>query len=356
MNKITKRLTATNTWSASADMTPVDLPRDGIITEITIRAAMTATLTAAAYDDWFRRVIQNIRIEGDGGAAYLGMSGTQMSTLLSLWMETVLGAPTLHSNGAGIALAAPDVGSATFQSLFKWHPGSNPHDPFDLSAAIPARALSMLQAKLTSTPAAVTDAGGAITAGTFSYEVNTVLGLPVPQKLMVPRGSTLAYAHTANFSDFGYDIDIPGGAWLRSIVLMVRDDTATVPRRKSDEVTGFKIKRPKVGDYVLEQNVYFAQHAMACRYGLRGVAGDVGPIGAIANLRPAPAALLSMVPAGFLIIDLRPYGDSRYGLDLRNYQTGDLKLGLTIENYAAGDATTIYWDQLSPVAPELVGR
>ncbi len=356
MNKIAKRLTATNTWVASTDMTPIELPKDGIITEITIRAAITATLTAAAYDDWFRRVIQNIKIEGDGGAAYLGMSGVQMSTMLSLWMETVLGSPTLQSQGAGIALAGPDVGSTTFESMFKWHPGSNPRDPFDLSVAIPARALSMLQAKLTTTPAAVTDAAGNITAGIFSYEVCTVLGLPVPKGLMTPRGSTLAYAHTANYSDFGYDIDIPGGAWLRSIIMVVRDDTGTVPRRKSDQVTGVKIKRPKVGDYVLEQNIYFAQAAMAARYGLRGVAGDVGPLGAIATTRPAPAALLSMAPAGFLIIDLRPYGDPRYGLDLRNYQSGDLKLGLTIENYAAGDTTTIYWDQLMPVAPELVGR
>ena len=60
MRKTIKRLTAYSTWGASSDLTPIDLPRDGLITEITIRANLTATLTAAAYDDWFRRVIQNI--------------------------------------------------------------------------------------------------------------------------------------------------------------------------------------------------------------------------------------------------------------------------------------------------------
>jgi len=352
MRKTIKRLTAYSTWGASSDLTPIDLPRDGLITEITIRANLTATLTAAAYDDWFRRVIQNIKIEGDGGRAYLGMSGTQMSTILSLWNEVLTGAPTIFSNGAGIALAAPDVGSATFVSMFKFHPGSDPHNPFDLSAVIPASFLSMLQAKLTTTPAAVTDAAGPITAGTFNYEVNVVQGTPQELRAaarMSPVGSTLVYAHTATYSDFSYDIDVPAGAWLRSIIMRDTDDTATVPRRKSDQVTGVKLKTPKSGDFVFEQNIYELQHLMCQRFGLRGIAGDVGPLGAIATTRPGPESLQSMVPAGFTVIDLRPFGHPLYGLDLRDYQTGDVKLGLTIGSYAAGDATTIYWDQLLPL-------
>ncbi len=349
MQKIIKRLTASSTWAASSDLTPIDLPRDGVITEVTIRANLTATLTAAAYDDWFRRAIQNIKIEGDGGRAYLGMSGTQMSTMLSLWNETISGAPTIHSNGAGIALAAPDVGSTVHVSVFKFHPGSNPHDPFDTTAVIPAKALSMLQAKLTTTAAAVTDAAGAITAGTFNYEVCEVLDMPVSRGMMTPTGSTLVYTHTANYSDFSYEIDVPAGAFLRGILLRVLDDTATVPRRKDDEVTGVRLRLPKSGQTVFEQSIYELKHSMCQRFGVRGFAGDVGPIGAIATIRPGPESLQSMVPAGWVYIDLRPFGHPLYGLDLRGYQTGDLKLGLTIANFAAGDSTTIYWDQLLPL-------
>jgi len=356
MNKIIKRLTASSTWGASSDLTPIDLPRDGLITEVTIRANITCTLAATAYSDYFRRIIQNLRLEGDGGRAYLGMSGTQMSTMLSLWNEITSKAPTIASNGAGIALAAPDVGSTTFNSIFKFHPGSNPHDPFDMSAVIPAQALSMLQAKLTTTGNNVVDGGANISAGTFNYEVCVVRDQRIRPGQMTPLGSTLVYAHTANYSDFSYEIDVPGGAWLRSIILRVMDDTATVPRRKNDEVTGIRLSKPKSGDYIFEQSIREIQHTMLQRFGSPGVAGDVGPIGAIADLGPRPESLQNMIPAGFVIIDLRPFGDPVYGLNLTNFQTGDLKLGLTIENYASGDASTIYWDQLQPVPQNMVGR
>jgi hypothetical protein len=351
MKKITKRIIQSSTWGASSALTPVDLPREGIITEVTVRFNGTATLTAAAYDDWFRRVINSIRIQGDGGRTYLGMGGDQMSTILSLWNNVVLGMPTVHSNGAGIALAAPDVGSAVFVSVFKFHPGNNPRDRFDLSAGIPAMDLSTLQILLETTAAAVTDAAGAITAGTFNYEISEVLLTESEKRakgvIMAPMGSTLQYAHTANFSDFGKDFDVPTGAYLRSILMKVNDDTATVHRRKDDEVTAVKLWLPKTGDIILEQNIYELKQSMMARFGCPGVAGDVGPIGAIATIRPQPESLLHMVPAGFAIIDLREFA-TQYGLDLRQYQTGDVKLNVTIANFAAGDDTTLYWDQLIP--------
>jgi hypothetical protein len=358
MKKVIKRLIPQSTWAVAQDLTPIDLPREGLITEVTIRANITATLAVTAYDDWFRRVIQNIKIQGDGGRAFLGMSGTQLSTMLSLWQEIVLGTPTVHSNGAGIAGAAPDFGSTAFISVFKFHPGSNPKDPFDLTAVIPAKDLSTLQLILTTTAAAVVDTGGAaITAGSFNYEICEVLlepGDALAQKgavVMTPVGSTLGYAHTANYSDFSYQIDVPAGAFLRSILWRSLDDTgALIGRRKDDEVTGIKLWLPKTGEVVFEQSIYGIKQTMMARFGCHGIAGDVGPIGAIATTRPAPMALLDMVPAGFAVIDLRAFANPLYGLDMRAFQTGDFKLGLTIENYAAGDNSTFYWDQLIPVA------
>jgi hypothetical protein len=354
MKRITKRIIASSTWGASADLTPVDLPREGIITDIKIRFNGTATLAATAYDDWFRRVIQNIKVQGDGGRTYLGMGGEQMSTILSLWQEIKDNVPTLHSNGAGIALASPDLGTTAFTVVFQWHPGNNPRDRFDLSAGIPAMDLATLQILLTTTVAAVVDTGGAaITAGTYNYEISEVLLSPEEKRrmgsIMTPLGSTLTYTHTATYSDFGYTIDVPTGAFLRSILMRCLDDTATVPRRKDDEVTAVKLWLPKTGEIILEQNIYELKQAMMSRFGCHGIAGDVGPIGAIATTRPAPGALLDLVPAGFAIVDFTEFNPP-YGLDLRAYQTGDVKLGLTIGSYAAGDDTTFYWDQVTPQA------
>ena len=355
MKKVIKRLTDSSTWAASSELTAINLPREGLITEVTVRGNITCTLTAAAFDDWFRRVIQNIKIEGDGGRSYLGLSGTQMSVLWSLWMEYVMGIPTIHSNGAGIALGAPDVGSTTFNVVLKFHPGNNPRDPFDLSAVIPAKDLSTLQIKLTTTANNVVDSGGNITAGTFNYEIAEVLlepgdALAKPDAVvMTPMGSTLDHPHDANASDFSDTEDIPTGAFLRSIIALVRDDTGTVPRRKNDELAGLKLWLPKTGEVVFEQNIRELLHTSCQRFGVRGIAGDVGPIGAIATIRPGPECLQSMVPAGFAVIDMRMFGHPAYGLDLRAMQTADLKLGMTIENRASGDATTFYWDQLMPV-------
>jgi hypothetical protein len=352
MKKVIRRLTTSSTWAASSDLAPVDLPRDGFITEVTFRANITATLTATALDDWFRRVIQNIKIQGDGGRTFLGMGGTQMSVMLSLQNEIVMGVPTLHSNGAGIALASPDVGSAAFTLVLKFHPGSNPSNPFDMTAMIPAKKLSTLQALLTTTANTVCDGSGTISAGTYNYEIAEILPEPgdigsvIPSMIMSPLGSTLTYAHTATYSDFGYTIDVPTGAFLRSILMRFTDDTSVTPRRKDDEVTAVRLFLPKTGEIILEQNIYELKQTMMQRFGCHGIAGDVGPLGAIATTRPAPGALLDIVPAGFAIIDMRMFSNPLYGLDLRGYQTGDLKLGLTIGTYASGDATTIYWSQL----------
>ncbi|MDP2651559.1 MAG: hypothetical protein Q8O94_00270, partial [bacterium] len=316
MKNTIRRITTSSTWAASTDMTPVDLPREGLITEVTIRANITCTLTAAAYDDFWRRILQNIKIQGDGGRAFLGMSGVQMSTILCLWNEIVYGMPTLQSNGAGIALAVPDVGSTTFNTIMKFHPGSNPRNPFDLTAAIPARALSTLQALLTTTAAASIVDTASISAGTYNYEICEVLDVPVPAGLMVPMGSTLAYAHTANYSDFSYEIDVPTGAFLRSIVVRVNDETDPI-RRKSDEVTGIRLRKPSTGEVVFEQSIRELATSMMLQNGCRGIAGEVGPVGAIADLRPSGGEITAIVPAGFAVIDLRPFGNPLYGIDLR---------------------------------------
>lgn len=352
--KNSKRIIDTGTWAASSDLSAIDLPREGLITEIHIRAKLTATLTATAEDDCTKRAFQNLKVLGNGGRTYLGMSGEQMSRILNFMNMCDYGSEFLAPSGA--AVTTVDVGSTAFEQDFVFHCGSNPKDPFDLSAAIPARALSILQILLTTTAAAVTDAAGNITAGTFYYQINQVLDMPVPEGLMCPLGSTTVWAHDADYSDYSKKIDVPAGSWLRRIVMLTQDATATAPIRKNDEITGVKLELPKaankvIGEWTIEDLIL----ETAKVYGLHGSSQNEAALGAIATTRPG-FNLTPFMPYGLYIIDLRKYFDPLYGMNLTNYQTGDVKLGLTVENRAAGDDTLIYWDQVQPVEAQYVGK
>lgn len=335
MLNATKAVTDYSTWGASSDLTAINLPRDGFITEIAIRAAITmngGTLGANVQPDGLRRVIQNLKIEGDG-RTFLGLSGEQYGRLLAYW-NIFQGMGNLH----------PLLDAATESLTWVFHPGFNPKDPFDTSVMIPAKYLSVLQAKLTTTANSVVDDTQTISSGYYYYTVNHVLDMPKPNSCFVPMGSSLTFAHDANYSDYSKDIDIPAGAWLRSIIMLVQDETATRPVRKDDEVTGVKIKMPKTGQVLLEARWEDLKAATARRFGVHTINWQVADT-ATGNAN---------IPDGVAVIDLRPYGHPVLGLNLTDYQTGDFKLGLTIENYTSGDDTLIYWDQIQPMS--LVGK
>ena len=353
MFKNSKRIIDTGTWAASSDLAAIDLPREGLITEIIVRAVITATLTATAEEDCTRRVINGLQIRGDGGRTYLGLSGgDQLSRLLNYINKLDHGG---EFSSPAAALTTIDVGSTSFEQSFIFHPGSNPNDPFDLSAAIPARALSTLQLLLSTTAAAVTDAAGAITAGTFRYTVNQVLDIAVPDGLMCPLGTLRAWANDANYSDYGYKIDVPGGAWLKRIWIMCQDETA-IPIRKNDQVIAIKLELPKAANKEIGAWLWRDLQVEAAKINrLNGWSGEEAAIGAVATTRPG-LNMTPFLPVGLAVIDLRKYFHPVYGMNLTDYQTGDTKLGLTIENRAAGDDTLIYWEQLQPVESQYVGR
>lgn len=338
MKKTTIVVNDYSTWGASTDLTAIKLPREGLVTEIGIRAAITmngSTLGAANQPDGLRRVIQNLKIEGDGGKAFLGMSGEQVPRILALW--------NLYEHQASFH-GFLDAATESYSWVF--HPGSNPRDPFDLSAAIPARALATFQALLTTTANSVVDDTQTISSGYYYYWIHEVLDVAVPEGLMVPMGSTLTYPHDAAFSDYSKEIDIPAGAWLRRAFIFVQNETATIPIRKNDEVTGLRVRKPKTGEVLMAARFEDLKADNAARYGVLGACLQVADT----------SALTAGIPDGFAIIDFRKYANPLYGLDLRGLATGDYKLGLTIENYTSGDDTIIYWDQLAPVEPVYVGK
>lgn len=347
MDKITKRIVTTSAWSESADLTPVDLPREGLITEVGIRAAITTgALTATAVADGMRRVIQSLKIQGDGGRTFLGLSGEQMGRLLNYLNECEFACAFQDA-------LMPEVGDTALGD-FSWvfHPGSNPKDPFDMSAVIPARALSTLQILLSTTAATIIDAAGTadIASGTYSYWINEVLGVPVPNGIMTPLGSSFMQDLAATYSDHSFKIDVPAGAWLRRIIFLIQDDTAN-PERIDTEVTSVRLEMPKAPLHQIEAPIEDLKVMTAKRYGLSGFS-MLAALGATTT-RPG-WEVDKVVPKGLFILDLRDYFHPIYGANLIGYQTGDVKLGLTIA-VATGEAI-IYWDQLLPVESQYVGK
>jgi hypothetical protein len=335
MKKVTVKVNDYSTWAASSDLTAIKLPREGLVTEVGVRFAVTASGAMSTNTaDSLRRAIQNLKLEGDGGKAFLGLSGTQMGRLLALW--------NLYEFKASFNTLL-DATTESYSWIF--HPGSNPLDPFDMSAAIPARALSTFQALLTTTANDVIDDSQTISSGYYYYWVNEVLEVPVPAGLMVPTGSTLSYAHTANYSNYSYEIDIPAGAYLRRIFILPQDESDP-PVRANDEVTAVRVRLARTDQNLMAARWEDLKADNAARFGVLGANFQIGD----------SATGAFNIPDGFACIDLRKYADPVYGLDLRGYQTGDLKLGLTIENYTSGDDTIIYWDQVAPVNPVYVGR
>jgi len=358
MQKITERLTTTSAWAASSTLAGVDLPRTGFITELRIRAKITATLTATANPDGPRRVLDGLQIAGDN-RTFLGLTGNiNLGTLLALMNLADYGVSGLHAN--------LDVDATSFDQSYVFHPGSYPRNRFDTSVVIPARALAQLQVKVNAPAATVVDANGEITAGTYYYEVDVVKDLPITKNTMMPAGYPMVWSNDANYPAFGKEIDVPAGGYLRRIVIMALDDTATAPLRKDDQITGVKLYMPKSSKVVIESNWEELKAATARRY---GIVGDAEPValGAIDTTRPGYNGAMHL-PAGFVIIDLRDYVDASenplgpvYGLNLiggNGYtpQTGDFKLGLTIENQTPGDKTIIFWDIVVPVDPTWIGK
>ena len=336
MRKQVRTLVDSFTWASATDL-QIDLPKDALITQIDFRAVLTmSNALTAVQPDGLRRIVQNFKIES-GGEAFMGMSGEQMGRLWSLMNTYDYGGANLIS-----------LQSGTAESItFRFHPGSNPRDPFDMSAVIPAQDLGELKATWTTTTNAVVDDTITISSGLMYATVYSVAGvprgpggktirLPNGSPLYVPRSSTLTYAHSANFSDLSAENDIPTGSFLRRIVMLVQEETATRPVRADDECTRVGIYLGRESRRLIDVDWEAQKAEAAARYGVSSVAFQVADtVTGHAN-----------IPDGFTIIDMRDYGHPQYGLDLWGYNKEDIKLLQTIANYTSGDDTIIWYDMV----------
>lgn len=336
---VRKTQTSTATWAASNDV-QLTLPNEGAITRIVLHYSLTVTASLAAdtnteFMQW--KPIQNLKVEGSGGKAYLSAVGEQMGRLLHFLNQKDFPGYRFNQYHA----------TNTVYGTIILHFGSRPRDsfgrdnPFDLTAFIPAGKESPNGLKLTwsTTQAAdVCDTAIDISAGTMYADVYSVLGLPSLDG-MIPLSSTEMYPHTGNLSDLSSLHDVPTGSYLRRIAILSQDDTAIGsggPLVAADEIA-------KVGIILPNENRRLIEANWAPFVSENGIYRPPAMTAAGAVTKP-----IDGIVSGFGIIDFRNYANPDYGLDLRGYKGGDVKLGLTIQNYAAGDDTIIWYDMVQP--------
>jgi hypothetical protein len=378
MSKVTQRqaLTASNTWIAATLLAGIPLPTTGLITEVRIRAAMTATLAATAYTDCTRRAIDGLVVQASS-KSFIGLAGNiDLGTLLAL--------QNLADHGITGLGANTDVGATSFNQSYILHPGSYPKQKFDTSVVIPARKMTsqQLQMVINAPAAAVVDsAGSGITAGIYYLEVDSDNDSLISPRMKIPAGlATILHPTQNNASMPGISTQIPYGFWIRRIIIMALDQTSVAPLRSDALISGIQIAKPKTSQVLIEENWEDAKYNTAKRYGILGDVEDT-VLGAVATTRPGYNGSLHL-PAGFAIIDFRDYvsdfipqtdangnpvlnGNGTpmmqyntlgklYGVDGRKLGAGDLMLNLTNASYNTSQSFCIYWDLIADMPAEWV--
>lgn len=358
MQKTTERIVPTSAWATGAGfLAGVALPTSGIITEIRLRAHMTAALTATAVADAARRSIDGWQIQANNRNLF-GLSGNINLGIL----QSLLNLYDHHT--VGLENSADVGGAITYDQSYTFHPGSFPGNRFDTSVVIPARKwVGNLQSSVSAPLANVVDSAGAgIAAGVYSLEVDHIKEMAISRRMFTPAGFCQIIHPVANNAAFpGISINVPVGFRLRRIVILALDQTLVTQMRLDTMITGVQLTVPKESRVVMESNWLDLKYASARRYGVSGISGETA-LGALVTTRPGIGnAVYGFLPQGFAIIDLRDYVDpSRvpdgplFGLDLIGYTPGDILLNFTNAAFNVLQSFCIYWDLLAPMEESLV--
>lgn len=382
MRKISIRQTASATWAGDTTIA-ADIERVGLVTRVDFLVEVTpsATLTGANQPDGLSRLVQNLRITG-GSHVYTTVpadDGCQGGSILH-YMNVIDGFGVGHPDGA---IAAP---TRTFTPMkFTFHFGSRPRtvwgvdNPYDLTAFIPAGGESQLRAEWTTSGNDVMDDSVTISSAVGRFQLHRLSGqeseirqemalqgvvLPGDEQWtgMVPAWAARNFATAGTTTDFEAETDdLVMGGFLKRILLLAQDATATRTLRAGDEVTETRIWSVKTSEvlYQLTSELltgYLPGGDQLTANSGAAESGGTEKMGVDFNIA---------APLGFYPIDLRnktwtapgsihsPAVGQAYGWDLRRVQTGDLRLGHIITTRAAGDDRLILWERLMPTKTPL---
>ena len=351
--------TDTGAWAADSAGINVAIERNGIITRIDMTAEITpsATLDGASQADGLFRVFQNTTIRG-GSHTYVTLPAE----------DPCGGAILLHYlNRKDFRMAGHPLGLITAPRrtytpvTYRYHFGVRPQglfgqdNPFALTAFLPANKETSVNFVITTSGNDVMDDTVTISSGVYRFTLHIVQGSEgdIRQEMaaqgvnypvgaptgMVPAWIAEVFDHTATATDYSVKRDVQTGGWLRRIVIIEQDETATRALRAADQVTGVSFELPAQSESLIRSfmDAYFNTHD----FGSNSQADDAAP------------DFQAHAPHGIMVLDMRTHamGYSDYGLDLRHSALGSSanpKLGLTITTYTSGDSSLILQERFLP--------
>ncbi len=338
----TKQLTDTLAWSASGNPT-LDLSKEGFLTELDVAVSVTSSASqasdAATFALW--RAIQSLNIKGGGGKDYFNMSGVQMGVLMHYLNLVDFPGKTWR-----------EIAATTHIVVWKIHFGSRPydvfgrHNPFDLTAAIPA--MDETNIKLTWGCPANNVLDDTITLSSATMRVTEHRVLPqsfaeeraIKAGLFIPTSSCEAYDPGATKSALSGQRYAPTGNFLKRIAIAAQNDTAVGsfgPLFVGDQVTELGVKLAKANTWIID-----------------GIRTDKlqmsNPKFDGMEVVNTPNTQSPWAPAGFYNLDFRQYGHQDYGLDTRGLGSNDVILAMTIGAYATGEVEQIFYEQYEKYA------
>lgn len=327
------------TYSASTTQS-MKLQATGAVTRIVLR--MTLDLSATAVDNMLENGpfcgIHGLRVVGGGNRIYYSIGNDRIGRLIH-WLN--------RYDGIVRGTGQQPLGDP-MQVVFVLHFGSRPQcrylqdNPYDMSAFIPAFDDDELRLEWDCPAITACDDGVTIAATTYLYatiyeavgsasDLRREMARQNVSRAMVPTSTYFTEAPGTAYTDYGREIDVPTGNYMRRIGLMCHNDTALRPLRTDLEMTGIALIFPSVGQRIFADD--FATMSMT----QGALEHPVEDCVSTAILTGGVCPILG----GCAVLDLRQHGDPDYGLDLRNYKVGDVKTGATLAGNANYDE--FYW-------------
>lgn len=349
LNTVAHEQAATMTYAASA-VTSMQLECSGAITRIVIRIDLDPSgdmATNATEEEGITRLINSLRIIGGGGRVYYDIGNDGAGRMIN-WLARYDG--VLRGTGHSALTTSVDC-------IFPIHFGSRPQhrhgwdNPYDLSAFIPAFDDDEIRIECLWPTTAAIDDTVTIDVDTFMhvtvYEVTgskadlrAEMGRQAVRRVMVPTSTYFVDTPGGTaYTDYTRELDVPTGNFMRRILLMSHNDTATQPTRTDLEMTGIALVFPSVAQRLISDDFAALSMTQGCI--------EPDQIDALA----VTAGLVYQM-GGIGCLDMRQHADPDYGLDLRNYKVGDVKTGATTAGNA--DFDQFYWFDMLSEMPNLI--